>query len=161
AENRAIPVAIDTSGNVDRSVYALNRFSEINGKCIDLDGFHDGEVSRNLCVNQQNFGIVMNNTNPDMQWEAVTIADSVIEGAQYGGILQIGFGTQILRNRLHNLNTSKSTEPELLRSGIYLGRGAERPAIARGNLVEDNFVSSADVKCIAADPVVSLAKNKV
>ena len=43
-EGRAIPVAIDTAGNVDRSTYARNQFNEVNGKCIDLDGFHDGEV---------------------------------------------------------------------------------------------------------------------
>jgi hypothetical protein len=69
----AIPVAIDTAGNVDRSVYVGNEFSEINGKCIDLDGFHDGEVTENKCVHQRNFGIVMNNTNPDMQSKGVTI----------------------------------------------------------------------------------------
>ena len=46
-ENGAIPVAIDTAGNVDRSIYADNRFEKISGKCIDLDGFHDGEVRGN------------------------------------------------------------------------------------------------------------------
>src|SRR5262249_48664241 len=40
----ATPAALDTAGNVERSVYAGNRFTHINGKCIDLDGFHDGEV---------------------------------------------------------------------------------------------------------------------
>ena len=69
----AIPVAIDTAGNVDHSVYSRNQFSDINGKCIDLDGFHDGEVTGNKCLHQANFGIVMNNTNPDMQSQGVTI----------------------------------------------------------------------------------------
>ena len=81
----AIPAAIDTAGNVDHSTYTGNRFSEINGKCIDLDGFHDGEVTRNVCTGQRNFGIVMNNSNPDMESSGITIADNVIDGGQYGG----------------------------------------------------------------------------
>ena len=41
---------IDTAGNVDRSIYTRQSvFDEINGKCIDLDGFHDGEV-RGTCA---------------------------------------------------------------------------------------------------------------
>jgi hypothetical protein len=82
SEVDAIPVAIDTAGNVDHSTYTGNRFSEINGKCIDLDGFHEGEVTANVCTNQQNFGIVMNNSNPDMQSAAITIADNTIDGGQ-------------------------------------------------------------------------------
>jgi hypothetical protein len=38
-EAQAIPVALDTAGNVDHSLYAGNRFRQIEGKCIDLDGF--------------------------------------------------------------------------------------------------------------------------
>ena len=41
-ENAGTPVAIDTAGNVSNSRYENNRFDEINGKCFDLDGFHDG-----------------------------------------------------------------------------------------------------------------------
>jgi hypothetical protein len=51
-EGGGIPVAIDTAGNVDQTVYAGNRFEEVNGKCIDLDCFHHGEVSHNSCVNR-------------------------------------------------------------------------------------------------------------
>ena len=94
-ENKAIPVAIDTAGNTDRSVYSNNRFTGINGKCIDLDGFHHGEVTGNVCVNQRNFGIVMNNTNPDMQSEGITIADNTIDGGLYGGIFVIGTGNKL------------------------------------------------------------------
>ena len=43
-EHGGTPVGIDTAGNVDASVYARNRFEEVNGSCIDLDGFHDGSV---------------------------------------------------------------------------------------------------------------------
>ena len=46
-EALATPVGIDTAGNVDHSTYEGNRFDEINGKCIDLDGFHDGAVRNN------------------------------------------------------------------------------------------------------------------
>jgi hypothetical protein len=50
-----------------------------------------------------------------------------------------------------------------LRSGIYLGKGAARPAPARDNLVESNQVSGfgMDRWCVAAAPGVSLAANKV
>jgi hypothetical protein len=160
-ENKAIPVAIDTAGNTDRSVYSGNRFTGINGKCIDLDGFHHGEVTRNVCRDQRNFGIVMNNTNPDMQSDGITIADNIIDGGLYGGIFVIGTGNKILRNILRNLNTSHSVEPDLLRSGIYLGARAERPALARGNLIEGNSISGSKIKCIAADPGVSLAENRI
>ena len=160
-ENRAIPAAIDTAGNTDRSVYSGNRFTGINGKCIDLDGFHHGEVTANECVNLRNFGIVMNNTNPDMQSEAITIADNTIDGGLYGGIFVIGTGNKVLRNILRNLNTAHAAAQDLLRSGIYLGRGAERPAVARGNRIEGNVISGFKLKCIAADAEVSLGENKV
>ena len=160
SEVDAIPVAIDTAGNVDHSSYLGNRFSEINGKCIDLDGFHDGEVSGNVCTSQRNFGIVMNNSNPDMQSAGITIADNTIDGGLYGGIFVIGGPNKILRNRLRNLNQSHSGD-DLLRSGIYLGRGAERPGIARGNLVEGNDVSGYKVQCIAVAAGVSLKENTI
>lgn len=158
----AIPAAIDTAGNVDRSVYLGNTFSEINGKCIDLDGFHDGEVTENKCVNQTNFGIVMNNTNPDMQSKGVTIERNFIDGGQYGGIFAIGGPNRILQNRLRRLNLSHSGDG-LLRSGIYLGRGAERPAVAIGNVIEANEVSGFGMAkdCIGADPAVAVGANTI
>jgi hypothetical protein len=160
SEVDAIPVAIDTAGNVDHTTYTGNKFSEINGKCIDLDGFHDGNVTANVCVNQRNFGVVMNNSNPDMKSAEITIADNTIDGGQYGGIFVIGGPNKILRNKLRNLNLSHSGD-DLLRSGIYLGRGAERPAIAHDNLVEGNEVSGYRLQCIAAAPGVSLAANTI
>jgi hypothetical protein len=160
-ENKAIPVAIDTAGNTDRSVYSANRFSNINGKCIDLDGFHHGEVLDNICLDQRNFGIVMNNTNPDMQSEAITLSGNTIDGASYGGIFVIGSGHRVLRNTLRNLNRSRSASPDLLRSGIYLGKGAERPAEARGNRIEDNTISGFNLACVGSDAAVSRAKNTI
>jgi hypothetical protein len=167
-EHLAVPVAIDTAGNVERSVYSGNRFSEIDGKCIDLDGFHDGEVRGNACVNRPapelypygGYGIVMNNSN---------------EAPKFGGIFVIGAGHRIARNRLLNLNTAHCNEeaarfgcyyapgePEMLSSGIYLGRGADRPAPARGNSVEDNQVTGYKMKsrCIGYAPGIAPEWNR-
>ena len=183
-EAKAIPVAIDTAGNVDRSQYVNNRFSEINGKCIDLDGFHDGEVRGNACVNrggpeaypQGGYGIVMNNTNPDMQSSRIRIVDNLIEGFRFGGVFVIGENNVVTHNRLLNLNTAHCNEeaarfgcyyapgePDMLRSGIYLGKGAERPGLARGNLVEDNEITGykMDSRCIGGAPTIYPGWNTV
>lgn len=176
----ALPVAIDTAGNTDRSLYAENRFEEVNGKCIDLDGFHHGQVRDNVCLNRQprqayphgHFGIVMNNTNPDMQSVEITLTGNLIDGAVYGGIFVIGSGHRILRNRLRNLNLARCQpskpgclywpdEPDLLSSGIYLGRRAERPALTKDNLIRDNEIQGFILKCIAAAPGVSLKASQI
>jgi hypothetical protein len=51
----------------------------------------------------------------------------------------------------------------MLRSGIYLGRGAERPAPARGNTVEDNEITGykMDTRCIGRAPGVRVEDNDV
>lgn len=180
----AIPVAIDTAGDVDHSVYAGNSFAEVDGKCIDLDGFHDGEVRGNTCSNRGaaddypygGFGIVMNNSNPDMRSRNIRIEDNTIAGARLGGIFVIGSGHRIVGNRLLNLNTAHCNdemarfpcyyapgEPDMLRSGIYLGRGAERPAPARGNTVEDNEITGykMDTRCVGHAPGVRVEDNVV
>jgi hypothetical protein len=166
-EGRAIPVGVDTAGNVDRSIYARNQFSGINGKCIDLDGFHDGEVRRNVCIDVAGYGIVMNNTNPDMQSRNVRIEDNLLDGVKYGGIFVIGGGNVIRRNRLLNLNSAHcgcyytAGEPDMFRSGIYLGGGAERPAPARGNRIEENEITGyqMDRRCIGGAPSIYPAWN--
>ena len=55
------------------------------------------------------------------------------------------------------------TEPDLLRRGIYLGAGADRPDIAKGNIIESNEISGYGMSrhCIGAAPAVSLAANTV
>jgi hypothetical protein len=161
-EGRAIPVGIDTAGNVDGSSYTGNQFADINGKCIDLDGFHDGEVSHNVCRDVAGYGIVMNNTNPDMQSHKVRMEDNLLDGVKYGGIFVIGTDNTIRRNRLLNLNTEHcgcpytAGEPDMFRSGIYLGKGAERPAPARNNRIEENEITGfeMDRHCIAAAPTI-------
>ncbi len=179
---QATPVAIDTAGNTDASVYAFNHFEEINGKCIDLDGFHHGEVRANVCRNQGprrnyphgHFGIVLNNSNPDMQSENILILGNEIEGAVYGGIFLVGSGHQVVANRLRRLNLARcrpdlpgcvywADEPELLSAGIYLGRRAERPAITRDNLIRDNVITGFGMRsrCIVAGPGVKASDNRI
>jgi parallel beta-helix repeat protein len=183
-ENRATPVAIDTAGNVDSSLYANNTFEEIDGKCIDLDGFHDGSVNHNTCTNREpaetypwgHFAIVMNNTNPDMQSRNITITGNMISGTKFGGIFVIGEGNTIARNHMVNLNRahcnethakfgclSFADEPDILRSGIYLGRRAERPALARHNTITDNQVEGFGMKehCIGFAPGVKPEEQKI
>ena len=54
-------------------------------------------------------------------------------------------------------------EPDMLRSGIYLGRGAERPAPARGNVIEENEISGfrMSVRCVAAAPGIAAGANRI
>jgi hypothetical protein len=180
-----IPVGIDTAGNVDRSVYTENIIQEVNGKCVDLDGFHHGEVTRNRCVNlkpakdypQGHFGIVLNNTNPDMRSERILIENNEIEGMKYGGIFLIGRDHVVRKNRLRWLNTAGCTEshsaavgcyflpdePGMLRSGIYFGKGAERPDPAHNNIVEDNLITGHRMqeRCIEFSPVVDATAQKL
>jgi hypothetical protein len=51
----------------------------------------------------------------------------------------------------------------MLRSGIYLGKGAERPAPARGNVIEDNEITGYQMKarCVATAPGILPEWNTV
>ncbi|MBX9600938.1 MAG: right-handed parallel beta-helix repeat-containing protein [Bryobacteraceae bacterium] len=182
-EHDGTPVAVDTAGNVDRSVYAENRFEEINGKCFDLDGFHDGQITGNICVNRRpaaeyphgHFALVMNNNNPDMESENIRIVGNLFDGAKFGGIYVIGHGHEIAGNILRNLNIARCTEqaarfgclygddPALLRSGIYLGKGVKRLQETRDNVIRDNRISGWKMKsrCIAFAPGVARKANQV
>jgi hypothetical protein len=181
-EGRAFPVAVDTAGNVDKSFYRNNQFEEVDGKCFDLDGFHDGEVSGNTCLNEDsapnypygNFGIIMNNSNPDMQSRNIRIVGNTIDGELYGGIFIIGSGHTVTGNHLRHLNMAHCNEPgpincaatgqpDLLRTGIYLGAGADRPDAAKGNTIEGNEIGGYGMSnhCIGAGPGVSLKANTI
>jgi hypothetical protein len=178
------PVAMDTAGNVDHSTYARNKFEEIDGKCIDLDGFHDGSIVENKCANLGtpasypfgHFGIVMNNTDPNMHSQNVEIRGNVIDGTKFGGLFLIGSGNRITGNSFLHLNKAecnentkqfgciyKTDEPEMLESGIYLSKGVVRMEDVRDNVVRGNTVSGHKMKsrCIAAGPGVSLRQNSV
>jgi hypothetical protein len=183
-EHGATPVAIDTAGDTDHCVYARNHFQEVNGKCIDLDGFHHGEVSGNSCVNRfgadhypfGNQGIVLNNSDPRMQSEQIEIAGNELDGVLFSGIFVIGRQHRITRNRLRRINLAHCDQnvtrygcnyapeqPGLLRSGIYLAPGAERPDPARDNVIEGNEISGFGTTrhCIVAAPGVSLRENRI
>jgi hypothetical protein len=182
-EGGGTPVAIDTAGDVDQSDYESNRFEEINGQCIDLDGFHDGIVRRNTCINRGqaedyafgHFGIVFNNSNIDMQSQNITVENNEMDGMKFGGIFVIGTGHHIRNNRLRHLNTAHCNEnqtqfgcsvlgePDVLQSGIYLGSHADRPAPARDNIIEGNIITGwkMSTRCIAGAPNVKLSDNKI
>ncbi len=166
----ATPAALDTAGNVEWTTYRDNRFDRINGKCIDLDGFHDGAVTGNECREIGGYGIVFNNTNPDMQSRNIRLTNNTLENVMYGGIFLIGSGHTVEHNRLLNLNTSRcdgcgyvAGEPDMLDSGIYLGRKAERPAPARGNVVENNEIVGYKMKarCVGRAPGIQADWNTV
>jgi Right handed beta helix region len=182
-ENGGTPVGIDTAGNVENSTYEHNSFEEINGKCIDLDGFHDGTVRSNTCVNRGkpedypfgHFGIVFNNASVEMHSQNILVEDNELNGMKFGGIFLIGTGHRILRNRLLNIDTAHCNEnrtqfgcsalgaPEVLETGIYLGSHAEHPAPARGNRIEGNTITGWKMKarCIQAAPGVKLSDNTI
>ena len=179
-ENGGTPVAIDTAGNVSNSRYENNRFDEINGKCFDLDGFHDGAVTGNTCTNRSpvatyphgHFGLVMNNTNPDMRVQNIVVENNVFDGMKYGAIFLMGTGHRIANNKFLNVDlvgcnesspqcVYKADEPEMLQSGIYLGRGVARMEQTRDNLIENNTITGHKMgaRCIAYAPGVDRAVN--
>lgn len=183
-ETYGTPVALDTAGNVDHSTYARNKFDEVDGKCIDLDGFHDGSIVENICVNRGgpdaypfgHFGIVMNNTDPNMHSQNIEIRGNVIDGMKFGGLFLMGSGHRVTENSFVHLNTAgcnenakkfgciyKADEPEMLESGIYLSRGVVRTEKVQGNIIRDNKISGHKMKsrCIEAGPGVRLKENSI
>jgi hypothetical protein len=183
-ENLGTPVAMDTAGNVDHSTYARNKFEEVDGKCVDLDGFHDGSIIENSCINRGtpasypygHFGIVMNNTDPNMHSQNIEIRGNTIDGAKFGGLFLMGSGHKVTGNNFLHLNTAqcnesgntfgclyKKDEPELLESGIYLSKGMVRMEPVRGNVIRENKISGHKMKsrCIATAPGVKAADNSI
>ena len=184
ASSGAIPAALDTAGNTAHCEYTGNRFEEVNGKCIDLDGFHDGSVRGNRCVNHQapkaypygNVGIVFNDSHPHTHSNNITVEDNEIDGALFSGIFVIGPGHRIVNNRLLNLNTAHCNEnrarfgcynpagdPDLLQTGIYLGRGVLRANPARESLIRDNLITGYKMatRCIGTAPGLNARANRI
>jgi Right handed beta helix region len=181
-ESLGTPVGIDTAGNVDLSEYAHNTFEEVNGKCIDLDGFHDGAVRDNRCSNRKSaadyphghFGITMNNTDPAAHPNNVEISGNTIDGAKFGGLFLMGSGNRVFGNHFLHLNLAGCNEaktgceylpqePEMLESGIYLSRGVVRMEQTAGNAIRDNEISGHKMKtrCIAFGPGVERSANTI
>jgi hypothetical protein len=181
----ATPVAIDTAGNVDHSVYAGNTFSDVAGQCIDLDGFHDGEVTGNQCINDPveaakwiglHFGILFGNHDPGMTSRNVTIAHNTLVGFAYGGVFLIGDHNRIEDNRFLGVDLAKcgtkpisakcnalSDQPDALRSGVYLSDNGGRAAETRDNIIRDNVIEGIGMAqhCIAAKRGVDLKANLI
>jgi hypothetical protein len=164
------PVAIDTAGNVDDSEYLGNSFTDVDGQCIDLDGFHDGEVKNNSCVNRQgidaypglHFGILFGNHDPGMESRNVRVVGNTIDGFAYGGVFLIGIGHRVENNKFLNVNLARCGEqpgtarcryapeqPDLLKSGVYLGKDGGRPSATRGNVIRGNTIQA--FRCIGGD----------
>ncbi|MEI9811778.1 MAG: right-handed parallel beta-helix repeat-containing protein [Acidobacteriota bacterium] len=181
-ENGGTPVVIDTAGDVEGAQYQRNHFDEVNGKCIDLDGFHDGIVTDNSCINRKgaadypngHFGIVMNNTNPNTHSANIELNGNLIDGAKYGGLFVMGSGNHIANNRFVNLNLAgcnesspacvyKKDEPEMLQSGIYVGKGPARPEEAKGNVIRNNKITGHKMatRCIAVAPGIVRSANTI
>lgn len=183
-ENLGTPVALDTAGNVAQSTYARNRFEDVDGKCIDLDGFHDGWIIENKCTNRGtpasypfgHFGIVMNNTDPNMHSQNIEIRGNVIDGTKFGGLFLMGSGHTITGNSFLHLNKAecnenakqfgciyKADEPKMLETGIYLSKGVVRMEEVRRNVIKGNTISGHKMKsrCITAGPGVRLDQNSI
>jgi hypothetical protein len=168
-ENQGTPVAIDTAGNVDNLTYWHNEFREINGQCIDLDGFHDGFVKQNVCANSKGaeaypfgaFAIAMNNSHPDTHSSNIEISENVVEGSKFGGLFLMGSRNRVLDNLFISLNLAHADEPELLVSGIYLSRGLARLEETTGNVIRGNRIFGYKMKkrCIVFGPGVSNKAN--
>jgi hypothetical protein len=127
-------------------------------------------VWENECHDVGGYGIVFNNTNPDMQSRNIRVTGNTLENVMYGGIFVIGSGHTVANNQLLNLNYSHCDgcgyvpdEPDMLDSGIYLGRKAERAAPARGNVVENNEVTGYKMKarCVGHAPGIGADWNTV
>ena len=94
-----------------------------------------------------------------------------ILGAVLAGLaVYLGMNLLTRLNLAHcNENTLKFSclsfkdDPDILQSGIYLGRGAERPAPSHESIVEENVISgfNMDKYCITAAPGVKLESHRI
>jgi hypothetical protein len=179
------PVALDTAGNVEYTVYTGNTFTSVAGQCIDLDGFHDGVVSENRCINDPaearnwlglHFGILFGNHDPGMNAVNISITGNTLQGFAYGGVFLIGERHRIEDNRFLDVNLAHCgtlpmppkcaallDQPEALRSGIYLATDGGRPAVTRGNIIRNNTIRGFQIArhCIAANKGVDLKANTI
>ncbi|HVW09778.1 MAG TPA: right-handed parallel beta-helix repeat-containing protein [Bryobacteraceae bacterium] len=181
----ATPVALDTAGNVDYTVYTGNRFTSVAGQCVDLDGFHDGLVSDNQCINDPaearhwlglHFGILFGNHDPGMTSVNISVTGNMLRGFAYGGVFLIGERNRIEDNQFLDVNLAHCgatptpakcaalpDQPDALRSGIYLAADGGRPTVTRGNIIQDNIIRGSGIAghCIAANKGVDLKANLI
>lgn len=178
------PAGVATSGKVDESVLTKNRFEDVNGRCFDLDGFHDGEVSENVCINRGkpedyehgNFALMLNNTYPEMESQLVTIRDNTFDGTKLSGMFIIGKSHKITGNKMLNINKARCNEggerfrcpqvngePNFFQSGIFLAARADRASPAEDVLIENNEIRGHKMatRCILTSPIVLAAKQQI
>lgn len=184
-ENHGVGVALDTAGNVDRAVYADNHFTDVNGQCIDLDGFHNGEVTGNSCINKRpleaypasHYGIVFGNNDPGMKPEKTLVRGNTLEGFGYGAVFLVGTGNTVEDNRFLDINRAHcgavpitarcnyavAEQPDLLRSGIYLAANGGRPTETTSNIIRGNTLTGfgMETHCIATAPGVQASANTI
>jgi hypothetical protein len=183
-EHQAVAVALDTAGDVEHTFYVNNRFTDVNGQCIDLDGFHDGEAANNSCVNTKpvetypalHYGIVFGNNNPATGSSGITVTGNTIQGFAYGGAFVVGTHNRIENNQFLDLNLAHCgttptparcayalDQPDMLRSGVYLGNNGGRPIETSENLIRGNTFTGFGIAehCVTAAPGVALGKNTV
>jgi hypothetical protein len=181
----ATPVALDTAGNVDYTVYTGNAFTSVAGQCVDLDGFHDGLVSGNRCINNPaeartwlglHFGILFGNHDPGMSSVNISVTGNTLQGFAYGGVFLIGERHRIEDNQFLDVNLAHCgsspmpakcaallDQPDALRSGIYLATDGGRSAVTRGNIIRNNTIRGFGIArhCIAANKGVDLKANTI
>src|SRR5204863_10091211 len=84
----------------------------------------------------------------------IEISGNLIDGSKFGGLYLMGSGNKIIGNRFVRLNLAgcnesagkfpciyKRDEPQMLDTGIYLGRGVARLEETRGNVIRGNHIS--------------------
>lgn len=180
----AASAAISSSGKVDEGVIRGNRIEEVNGYCFYLNGFHDGAVEGNECVNRGKpeeyplgaYGIWFGNLSAEMRSQLNRVESNLIEGMRLGGVFLVGSGHKILNNRFLKLNMAQCpdqrarngcdlmpSEPGVVRAGVFIGDKAERPDPATGNVVEGNQISGYNMKanCVILADKVDAAANVV
>jgi hypothetical protein len=170
---QAQAAAVASAGDVGQTVFRNNQFEEVDGKCLALEGFHDSEATGNTCVNADTIdhypfgGFAISLTGALTRNARVT--SNTVDGSVSGGILVAGSGNTISGNHFLHLNLAHcndpgpikcdavSAEPDLLRSGVYLGRGAA------GNTVEANEIVGYGMSrhCIGIAPGVPADANKI
>jgi parallel beta-helix repeat protein len=103
----------------------------------------------------------MNNTHPDTHSSNIEIRGNVIEGSKFGGLFLMGSRNRVIDNVFLGLNLAHGDEPEMLTSGVYLGRGVARLEETAENVIRGNRFVGYKMKnrCIAFGPGVSHTAN--
>ena len=75
----------------------------------------------------------------------------------------MGSGNRVLDNLFIGLNLAHGDQPDILTSGIYLGRGIARLEETTGNVIRGNRIFGYKMKtrCIVFGPGVSQQANSV